>query len=65
MEKYITIKNAIETTWMILDGLGYAKLENPQLAKTIEDVFATAPSINLVSLPCKLQAVDLDEGTKS
>ena len=63
--KYIQLDAAIETTWMILEGLGYQKTENPQLAKTVEDVYATAPSISLVSLPRKLQTVDLDEATKA
>lgn len=57
--RYIRLEDAIETAWMILDGLGYAKAENPQLAKTIEDVYATAPSINLVTLPYELKSVDL------
>ena len=48
--KYIEVSDAIETTWMILEGLGYVKSKNPGLAKTIEDVYASAPSINLVGL---------------
>lgn len=39
--------DAIETAWMILRGLGYLKEENPQLEKTVREVFATAPAIEV------------------
>lgn len=39
--------DAIETAWMILRGLGYLKEENPQLEKTVHEVFATAPAIEV------------------
>ena len=42
--KYIEVSDAIETTWMVLRGLGYRKEENPQLEQTVCEVFATAPS---------------------
>lgn len=38
---------AIETTWMILRGLGYLKGENPQLEQTVRKVFATVPAIEV------------------
>ena len=37
--------DAIKTVWMILNGLGYLKEENPQLEQTVREVFATAPAI--------------------
>ncbi len=39
--------DAIETTLMILRGLGYLKEENPQLEQTVREVFATAPAIEV------------------
>lgn len=39
--------DAIETAWMILRGLGYLKEKNPQLEKTVREVFATAPTIEV------------------
>lgn len=44
MAKYIKLENAVETTWMILRGLGYKREENTQLARTVLDVFASAPN---------------------
>lgn len=41
--KYIKITDAIDTTWMILRGLGYKREENPQLERTVRKVFDTAP----------------------
>ena len=41
--KYIKITDAIETTGMILRGLGYKREENPQLERTVREVFDTAP----------------------
>ena len=41
--KYISINDAIKTAWMILEGLGYPRRENPQLAQTVRNVFNTAP----------------------
>jgi hypothetical protein len=47
MSNYIKDTDAIETTWMILRGLGYLKEENPKLEQTVRDVFATAPAIEV------------------
>ena len=47
MAEYITIQNAIRTTWMILEGLGFHESENGELAKTVEEVFATAPAADV------------------
>ena len=44
MDEYITVQNAIKTTWMILEGLGFRECENGELAQSVEDVFATAPT---------------------
>ena len=44
MKKTITVENAIKTAWMILNGLGYSKDSNSELAKTVEEVFQTCPS---------------------
>lgn len=46
-KKYISVEDAIKTTWMILDGLGYAFDENPQLKKTVPTVFDTAPTADV------------------
>lgn len=46
-KKYISVEDAIKTTWMILDGLGYAFDENPQLKKTVPAVFDTAPTADV------------------
>ena len=45
--RLIAEADAIETTWMILRGLGYLKEENPQLEQTVREVFATAPAIEV------------------
>ena len=45
--KYISVENAVKTTWMVLDGLGYAFDENPQLKETISAVFDTAPAADV------------------
>lgn len=47
MAEYTTIQNAIRTTWMILEGLGFHESENGELAKTVEEVFATAPAADV------------------
>ena len=47
--KYIKITDAIDTTWMILRGLGYKREENPQLEVSVREVFETAPSTDLRS----------------
>ena len=44
MSNYIKDTDAIETTWMILAGLGYQRADNPQLEQTVREVFATAPT---------------------
>lgn len=46
-EELIRVSDAITTTWMILEELGICKQENPQLEKTIESVFATAPTVDV------------------
>lgn len=48
--KYISVENAVKTTWMVLDGLGYAFDENPQLKETISAVFDTAPAADVVEV---------------
>jgi len=50
MMKYIKITDAIDTTWMILRGLGYQIEENPQLEKDVRIVFETAPFTDLRSV---------------
>ena len=40
---YIKVTDAIDTTWMILRGLGYKREENSQLERTVREVFDTAP----------------------
>ena len=44
---YISKEKAVKTAWMILDGLGYAFDENPDLKKTVSAVFETAPSADV------------------
>lgn len=46
-KKYISVEDAIKTTWMILDGLGYAFDENPQLTKAVLAVFDTAQTADV------------------
>ena len=46
-KKYISIEDAIKTTWMILDGLGYAFDENPQLTEAVLAVFDTAQTADV------------------
>ena len=41
----ITTDVAVETAWMILEGLGFRKNQNLQLAQTVRQVFDTAPAI--------------------
>ena len=45
--RYINVKDAIETTWMILEGLGYRKAENAELEATVKTVFDTTPYMEL------------------
>ena len=45
--RMIAEADAVETTWMILRGLGYLKEENPKLEQTVREVFATAPAIEV------------------
>ena len=42
-KRLISVDDAIITTWMILAGLGYNKSENPDLVRTVENMFSTAP----------------------
>lgn len=67
--KYISVENAVKTTWMVLDGLGYAFDENPQLKETISAVFDTAPAVDVVEVvrckDCKYNManiVDIQDG---
>ena len=46
-KKYISVEDAIKTTWMILDGLGYAFDENPQLTEAVLAVFDTAQTADV------------------
>lgn len=46
-KKYISVEDAIKTTWMILDGLGYALDENPQLTEAVLAVFDTAQTTDV------------------
>lgn len=41
----ISIEVAIQTTWMILNGMGYPKDQNEELDQTIKAVFDTAPRV--------------------
>lgn len=45
MPKYVLVDDAIKTTWMILDGLGYSKQDNEELMNTVHSVFMTAPLV--------------------
>ena len=45
VEDAISIEVAIQTTWMILNGMGYPKDQNEDLAQTIKTVFDTAPRV--------------------
>ena len=45
--RLIAEADAVETTLMILRGLGYLKEENPKLEQTVREVFATAPAIEV------------------
>ena len=44
-EDAISIEVAIQTTWMILNGMGYPKDQNEELDQTIKAVFDTAPRV--------------------
>ena len=44
-EDAISIEVAIQTTWMILNGMGYPKDQNEELDQTIKAVFNTAPRV--------------------
>lgn len=45
--EYITVEDAVETCWMILNGLGYKKEDNYDLRTDVEEVFHTAPHMTL------------------
>lgn len=45
VEDAISIEVAIQTTWMILNGMGYLKDQNEELDQTIKAVFNTAPRV--------------------
>lgn len=44
-EDAISREVAIQTTWMILNGMGYPKDQNENLDQTIKAVFNTAPRV--------------------
>lgn len=45
--KYITVDDAIKTTWMVLEGIGYKPDENPKLKSDVDEVFSTAPVLDI------------------
>jgi hypothetical protein len=45
--RLIDAADAVETTWMILEGLGYRRVENPQLEQTVCEVYATVSAIEV------------------
>lgn len=51
MAKYILEEDAIKTTWMILNGLGYYEGDNVSLVNDVRDVFDTAPSVDVPERP--------------
>lgn len=61
MPKYIKLESAIETTWMILRGLGYKREENTQLARTVLDVFATVPAVETAHVEKKRGVIWKDD----
>ena len=51
MPKYVLEEDAIKTTWMILNGLGYYEGNNVSLVNDVRAVFDTAPSVEVVERP--------------
>lgn len=45
--KFISVDDAITTAWMVLEGLGYRRKENPQLSQTVTGIFETAPAADV------------------
>lgn len=50
MPKYVLQEDAIKTTWMILNGLGYYEGDNVSLVNDVRAVFDTAPSVDVVEV---------------
>jgi len=50
MSVLVDVDVAIETAWMILEGLGYRRDENPQLEQTVREVYATALTFEAQSM---------------
>ncbi len=42
---YMTFEDAKKTVWMILEGIGFSK--NPELEQTVDEVFNTAPLLDI------------------
>ena len=51
MAKSILEEDAIKTTWMILNGLGYYEGDNVSLVNDVRSVFDTAPSVDVPGRP--------------
>jgi hypothetical protein len=45
--RLIAEADAVETVWMILEGLGFRREENPKLEQTVREVYATTPTIEM------------------
>lgn len=50
MAKSILEEDAIKTTWMILNGLGYYEGDNVSLVNDVRAVFDTAPAADAVEV---------------
>lgn len=50
MPKYVLEEDAIKTTWMILNGLGYYEGDNVSLVNDVRSVFDTAPAADVVEV---------------
>lgn len=50
MSEYILREAAIKSTWMILEGMGYPRSENRSLERTVEAVFKSAPTADVVEV---------------
>lgn len=52
---FLKESDAIKTTWMILEGLGYSKRDNLGLQEVVKKVFDTCPKLSIFS---KVTALD-------
>lgn len=50
MKKHMTQEVAIESAWMILEGLGYDRARNGDLDKTVTAVYESAPAADMVEV---------------